>query len=187
MTHYEGSFTAIPGWDDPDVSDRLFQKGALLYQEYNKRWVNVLKWSGQAATFFGFAVGFALMGWVDHLYSGGWGVMGFMLIFTGLCAFLGALMIRGAIRDMPFKVYEGGVTLSTVPVHDGWAGRETFVPASDIVKVTGEITHPPKSGPVYYYVFHRKGGDTFWVNAKDRRRVTPLLKEVLDCPVEEPG
>jgi len=186
VTRYAGSFQAIPGWDDPDVSDRLFEKGALLYQEYERRWVNLLKWSAYVAIFLGFAAAFFLMGWYDHMQSGSWGFMGFMLFIVGMCVFVGVLTIRTAVRDMPFRVYAGGVTLPLVPFRDGLAGRETFVPASDIVEVTSETVRYPKSGPVDFYVFHRTGGDEFWVQAKHRERVSSLLREVLACPVKGP-
>jgi hypothetical protein len=186
VTRYEGSITAIPGWDDPNVTDRLFEKGALLYEEYKSRWVNILQWTGLVACFFGMAVGFVLLGWYDHVGNGDWGFLGFTILIGGMCVFFGVVYIISAIKDMPFKVYEGGVTLPTVPFRDGLDGRETFVPASDIIKVTSKTIYLPKSGPVAFYVFHRTGGDNFLVRAKDRRTVTPLLRRVLKCPVDGP-
>jgi len=105
VTRYAGSFQAIPGWDDPDASDRLFEKGALLYQEYERRWVTMLKWSAMIAMLLGFTAVFLLMGWYDHVQSGGWGFMAFTLFIAGLLALVEVPMLRTAVRDMPFRVW----------------------------------------------------------------------------------
>ncbi len=74
-----------------------------------------------------------------------------------------------------------------VPLGDGLAGRETFLPSREISKVTYESTYVPRGGPVDYFRFHRLGGEDFNVSVKDPEEVTHLLFQVLRCPVEGPG
>jgi hypothetical protein len=163
------------------------ERGHLLYEEYRIRWVRILGRFGFGAAFIGLAL----------LYTfpplGFWGdldvdpVGGFMLIFLGaMFGIIGVMLAVSSFKDMPFKVYERGVTLPIVPLRDGLAGRETFVPSREISKVTYESTYVPKGGIVYYFRFHRFPGKDFNVSVKRPEEVTYWLFEALSCDVEGP-
>ncbi len=183
MTRYEGSFKAIPGWDDPDVSDRLFEKGALLYQEYEWRWVRILGWCALAVVSLGTAAMFAYLALTDA----GLVERALFLVLSGMFVLLAGLLVVLSIKMMPFRVYEGGVTLSMVPTRDGLAGREVFVPSWEIESVTYVVKSGARGGVIEYFDFHRLGGEDFHVSVRFPEEVTPYLFQVLRCPVEGPG
>jgi hypothetical protein len=161
-------------------------KGALLYQDYKRRWVRILGWWALAVGFVFMAVFFVYLA----LYVGGPDNGTFEVVFhlfiAGSCVFLAAMLVILSIKTMPFKVYQMGVTMSMVPLRDGLAGRETFVPASDIVDVRFKTIYRPKTGPEDIFVFHLADGEIFSVSTNHHRTVTSLLRRVLQCPVGEP-
>lgn len=174
-------------WDEMMDLKIPNEKGALLYQRPGRRWVWILELLILAVGFFVVAVLFALpVLWFWDDPDVGWPMRIVLLTMAGMFAYIGAWVAVGSVRTMPFRVYEGGVTDTYVPFRDGLAGREAFVPASKIEKVTWESRYLPKVGVSYYYLFHRIDGDDFSTSVKEPEEMTPLLRQVLPCPVEGP-
>ena len=168
-------------------------KGALLYHpegaEKEKKLAVVVCFSF-AAVFGGLAALFI----PAVLHEGGtfggfeppWGLLG--LAIPVICFVLAVMFVVLPFKFMPFRIYERGVTMVKVPFRDGLAGREIFVPAGEIAKVTYETTYQPRGGPVEHFRFHRLDGEGFnaVVEDGDLERVTGLLRDVLTCEVEGP-
>ncbi len=108
-----------------------------------------------------------------------------VVMFLALAA---ALMVR-PIKYMPFRVYERGVTMTPVSFRDGLTGREAFVPASEITRVTYEASDVLRMGDVEHFHAHRRSAESFdiYVDTGDHMRVARMLREVLSCEVEGPG
>jgi hypothetical protein len=167
------------------------ERGALLYQEPGRRWVHILTYLGLSAGLFVTGLLFALpvLGFFGDLDIA-WGMGVTCLVMAGMFGLLGVWIGLAAFQGMPFKIFEGGVTLPMVPMvplRDGLAGREVFVPSREISEVTYESTYVSKVGVVYYFRFHRHDGKDFSVSSKNEKEVTRLLFRVLQCPVEGPG
>ena len=105
-------------------------------------------------------------------------------IMGGGFILIGKWLMAESFKIMPFRVYEGGITKTSVPFRDGLEGREVFVPAGDVEKVTFESMYAPKVGMVYFYLFHLSDGDRFSISDKDMEEVRPILRDVLRCPIE---
>ena len=187
MTRYMGPRGAAitSRWDEMMEKEVPTERGALLYEEYRIRWVRILGWYAFGSVFIGLAIMF-LYFVVTNLYNPG--VDGGMLVALSLLG--GGLVLIGiwimveSIKIMPFRVYEGGVTLISVTLRDGLDGREAFVPARDIEKVTLESVYVPKRGTVYYYEFHRIDGENFSISKSKMDDTRHLLEYVLRCPIE---
>ena len=163
-------------------------KGALLYQESGSRRLQILGGLVFAAIFLTVAVSTVLA------ILGPWGkfalvepplrFIGFVIPIMFVVLSVGFVML--SFRGMPFRVYERGVTMRTVSFRDGLAGREAFVPAGEIARVTYETTYYFKVGDVEHFRFHRLDGETFDIapDDGDEERVTGLLRRVLRCDVE---
>ena len=110
------------------------------------------------------------------------------LVVPVLCFVLAGMILVGTAGSMPFRVYEGGVTMPKVPLRRGLAGREVFMPAALISRVTWEKEHVRRVGEVERFRFHRLDGETFDAAADDgdEKRVAGLLRKVLPCEVEGP-
>jgi hypothetical protein len=190
LTRYRGPRGAAmtSRWDEMMELVIPNEKGALLYQEPGRRWVQILIYLALSAGLFATGLLFALPIWgfwgdLDM----GWGMDVLCLGLASMFIALSVVVTLLAFKSMPFKIYEGGVTLPVVPLRDGLDGREVFVPSTEISKVTYESTYVSKVGVVHYFRFHRVDGEDFNVSAKDPREVTHLLFQVLRCEVEGPG
>ena len=190
MTRYMGPRGAemTSRWDEMMELDIPTEQGALLYQAPGRRWVQILIHLVLSAGSFVTGLLFALpvLGFWGDLDIG-WGMGVVCLVMAGMFIALSVMVALLAFKSMPFKIYEGGVTLPVVPLRDGLDGREVFVPSREISKVTYESTYVSKVGIVYYFRFHRVDGEDFSVSPKDPKEVTYLLFRVLRCEVEGPG
>lgn len=180
MTRYVG-LTSIPGWDGPDGMDALFEKGDLLYEEFDK---GPILQAGLAfsAVFCGLGAITILIGLLVTAYAALDRVL--FICFGSIFVILGVVLVVMAIKYTPFRVYKGGVTLTNVTFRDGLAGRETFVPVGSIKEVTyGWV---PSNGGCTGFRFHLEEGEDFNVSVTDPKKLTRVLFQVLWCPVEGP-
>ncbi len=166
-------------------------KGALLYQRKGSRRLQILGGLAFATAFFVLAVFFTIAILEGQGKFAVLGQLGRYLTLVMPCMFIliAVILVALSFKSMPFRVYQRGVTMTRVPFRDGLAGRETFVPAGEIARVTYEGTYVPRGGYVEYFRFHLVDGGNFNVSVDDgdEERVTGLLMEVLRCEVEGPG
>ncbi len=181
MTRFVGSFTAIPGWDDPDVMDALYEKGDLLYQQFERgpTLQGGLALSAVIGAFGAFIILIGMLVTDQPAFDRALGICS-----GSVFVLLALWLATEVITSMPFRVYKGGVTLTKVPLRDGLAGRETFVPVGNITEVTWGTAPEPGSGDSFH--FHLEEGEDFSVWVKDPEKVTRLLFRTLWCPVEGP-
>ena len=187
MTRYEGPQASASRWDAPGAMDDSWGKGALLYEEPRSRLMNMLSLSGLAAFLVIMAVVLfhPLVTWWHDPDMGG--PMRFVLLVSGCgLVLVAAGLVMAGIRTMPFRVYERGVTRTHVPLRDGLAGRETFVPAEEVRRVTWETFYYTSAGPTHHFRFHLLDGTTYDVSGDHPGDVMPWLLRVLPCPVEGP-
>jgi len=174
-------------WDGLCAWDQGSQKGALLWEEYRRRWLHLLKWFGFAAAFVGLAAMYVLplgLFWGDP--DVGWSMRAMLLLLAGLFVLIAVMIVTESIKTLPFRVYERGITKPYVSLRDGLDGRETFVPSEDVKEVTWETVYVPKGGPVQHFRFHLVDGTTFDISGKQADELSPWLLHVLPCPVEVP-
>ena len=187
MTRYVGPAASMARWDGLCAWDQGSQKGAHLWEEYKVRWVRILGSCTLAATSVGMAALYTLAT-LDH-----WAgveidpsMRVFLLFMAGMFVLIAVLLVTMSIKIMPFRVYEGGVTRTMVPLRDGLEGRESYVPSEDVKEVTWETIHNTKGPPSQHFRFHLVDGTTFDVSGRKADELAPWLLHVLPCPVEVP-
>ena len=181
MTRIAGSFTAIPGWDGPDGMSALFERGDLLYEQF-ERGPTLVGGLALSAVLGVFGVIMILLGLLVTDFPAFDRAMG--IFFGSMMVLLDLWFATVVITSMPFRVYTGGVTLPKVPLRDGLVGRETFVPVGNIKEVTWGTVPEPSGGSGFR--FHLEKGEDFSVSVEDPEKITRLLFRTLWCPVEGP-
>lgn len=107
-------------------------KGKLVYEE---EWAKTRKFKDRSHLVFGplvmgMGVVLVLMGIGLAILGGSNNPAGALLFLTGIGAFvilLGFSLFRSEVKTMPFRVYENGFTLPSVPMNQGIKRIETFI------------------------------------------------------------